>query len=285
MKVIKTVKALRELVKHERQLGHQIGFVPTMGFLHEGHLSLVKAAKKDNEFVVASIFVNPTQFGEGEDLDAYPSDFEGDQRKLENQHVDVLFFPSVEEMYPDGYATYVDVEGDMTGALCGSSRPGHFRGVSTIVTKLFNMVTPDRAYFGQKDAQQVSVIQRMVRDLNVDIEIIPCPIYREADGLAMSSRNTYLNVKERQDALVLSQSLEVAKTMIDDGERSCEKIIERMIDKIKTVDYAIIDYVEIVDAITLNKIETIKGEILIALAVKIGKPRLIDNIRLEVKSC
>lgn len=285
MKIIKTVEALRALVKEEKKLGHTIGFVPTMGFLHDGHLSLVKAAKQDNDFVIASIFVNPTQFGEGEDLDAYPTDLKGDQDKLASENVDVLFLPSVKEMYPEGYSTYVDVEGEMTGVLCGSSRPGHFRGVSTIVTKLFNMVAPNRAYFGQKDAQQVSVIQRMVRDLNVDIEIIPCPIHREADGLAMSSRNSYLNTRERQDALVLSQALNDAKVLIEAGERSCEKIIKRMIDKIQTVDYAIIDYVEIVDAITLNKIETIKGDILLALAVKIGKPRLIDNLRLEVKSC
>ena len=282
MKIIHSVEALRQVVKAEKKAGKSVGFVPTMGFLHDGHMSLVKAAKKDNEFVVASIFVNPTQFGENEDLDAYPKDLEGDQDKLEHEGVDILFYPTVEEMYPKGYSTYVTVEGGMTGVLCGSSRPGHFRGVATIVTKLFNMVAPDRAYFGQKDAQQVSVIERMVKDLNMDVEIIPCPIHREADGLAMSSRNTYLNEKERKDALVLSQSLYEARDAILSGERTANKIIQGIIDKISTVDYAIIDYVEIVDALTLNKIDELKGDILIAIAVKVGKPRLIDNLRLEV---
>lgn len=282
MKIIGSVEALRSLIKSEKKSGKSIGFVPTMGYLHEGHLSLVRAAKKDNDFVVASIFVNPTQFGENEDLDAYPKDLEGDQSKLEHEGVDVLFYPTVEEMYPSGYSTYVDVEGAMTGVLCGSSRPGHFRGVATIVTKLFNMVAPDRAYFGQKDAQQVSVIERMVKDLNMDLEIVPCPIFREEDGLAMSSRNTYLSDKERQDALVLSQSLFQARDRILQGERSSDKIIQGIVDKISSVDYAIIDYVEIVNALTLNKIDTIEGDILIAIAVKVGKPRLIDNLRLEV---
>jgi len=282
MKVIGSVGELRNLVKSEKRLGKSVGFVPTMGYLHEGHLSLVRAAKKDNDFVVASIFVNPTQFGENEDLDAYPKDLEGDQAKLKGEGVDILFYPTVEEMYPKGYSTFVDVEGDMTGVLCGSSRPGHFRGVATIVTKLFNMVAPDKAYFGQKDAQQVSVIERMVKDLNMDLEIIPCPIFREEDGLAMSSRNTYLNEKERQDALVLSQSLFEAKDKILEGQRSSDVIIQGIVDKISSVDYAIIDYVEIVDALTLNKIDTIEGDILIAIAVKVGKPRLIDNLRLEV---
>ena len=282
MKIIHSVEALRQAVKAEKKAGKSVGFVPTMGFLHDGHMSLVKAAKKDNEFVVASIFVNPTQFGENEDLDAYPKDLEGDQNKLEHEGVDILFYPTAEEMYPQGYSTYVTVEGTMTGVLCGSSRPGHFRGVATIVTKLFNMVAPDRAYFGQKDAQQVSVIERMAKDLNMDLEIIPCPIHREADGLAMSSRNTYLSEKERKDALVLSQSLFEAKETILSGEKTASKIIQGIIDKISTVDYAIIDYVEIVDALTLNKIDKLKGDILIAIAVKVGKPRLIDNLRLEV---
>ncbi len=282
MKIIHSVEALRQAVKAEKKAGKSVGFVPTMGFLHDGHMSLVKAAKKDNEFVVASIFVNPTQFGENEDLDAYPKDLEGDQNKLEHEGVDILFYPTAEEMYPQGYSTYVTVEGAMTGVLCGSSRPGHFRGVATIVTKLFNMVAPDRAYFGQKDAQQVSVIERMAKDLNMDLEIIPCPIHREADGLAMSSRNTYLSEKERKDALVLSQSLFEAKETILSGEKTASKIIQGIIDKISTVDYAIIDYVEIVDALTLNKIDKLKGDILIAIAVKVGKPRLIDNLRLEV---
>lgn len=283
MKVINTVQELRTIIKNERQANHSIGFVPTMGFLHEGHLSLVDAAKKGNDFVVVSIFVNPTQFGENEDLDAYPRDLVGDQNKLLNAGVDLLFYPTVEEMYPKGYSTYVEVEGDMTGVLCGSSRPGHFKGVATIVTKLFNMVTPDQAYFGQKDAQQVSVIERMVRDLNMNVEIVPCPIFREVDGLAMSSRNTYLSDQEREDALVLSRSLKMAEEKIKEGEKDAKVIIEKIVDMINTVDYAIIDYVEIVDALTLNKIDHLEGTILIALAVKVGKPRLIDNLRLEVQ--
>jgi len=282
MKIIGSVKELREAVKAEKRAGKSVGFVPTMGFLHDGHLSLVRAAKGDNELVVASIFVNPTQFGENEDLDAYPSDLEGDQAKLESEGVDILFYPTVEEMYPEGYSTYVNVEGDMTGILCGTSRPGHFKGVATVVTKLFNMVAPDKAYFGPKDAQQVAVIERMVRDLNMDLEIVPCPIHREADGLAMSSRNTYLSESERKDALVLSASLFEAKDKILAGEKKSANIIAGIVDKISSVDYAIIDYVEIVDALTLNRIETIEGDILIALAVKVGKPRLIDNLRLEV---
>jgi pantoate--beta-alanine ligase len=253
-----------------------------MGYLHDGHLSLVRAAKAACDLVVASIFVNPTQFGEGEDLEAYPRDLKGDQDKLISENVDILFYPTVEEMYPSGYSTYVEVESDMTGVLCGASRPGHFKGVTTVVAKLFNMVNPDKAFFGLKDAQQVSVIERMVLDLNMDIEIVPCPIHREEDGLAMSSRNTYLNTKERQDALVLSQSLYEAQDKIRAGERNSQKIIDGIVDKIQTVDYAVIDYVEIVDALNLNKIETLEGEILIAIAVKVGRPRLIDNIRLEV---
>lgn len=283
MRIISTVKELRDLIKIYRKEDKKIGFVPTMGYLHQGHISLVEEAKKGNDIVVVSIFVNPTQFNEAEDLQAYPIDFQGDKEKLEACDVDILFYPSVKEMYPNGYSTYVEVEGDMTGILCGSSREGHFKGVSTIVTKLFNMVMPDKAYFGQKDAQQVAVIMRMVKDLNMDIEIIPCPIYREKDGLAMSSRNTYLLESERKDALILSQSLFKAKELIEEGERKSDEIIKMIVDKIKTVEYAFIDYVEVVDAFTLKRVENLEGTILIALAVKIGKPRLIDNLRLEVK--
>ncbi len=283
MKVIKTVKELRSLVKSYKRQGMEIGFVPTMGFLHQGHISLVEAARKENDIVIASIFVNPTQFGEGEDLDSYPKDFDGDQEKLKNSGTDILFYPLANEMYPDGYSTYVEVEGIMTNVLCGSSRQGHFKGVTTIVNKLFNMVTPDKAYFGQKDAQQVAVIMKMVKDLNMDIKVISCPICRESDGLAMSSRNTYLSDKERKDALVLSKSLFEAKELIELGQRSSKKIIGKILDNISAVDYAIIDYVEIVDAFTLKRIEKLDGTILIALAVKVGKPRLIDNLRLEVK--
>ena len=254
-----------------------------MGYLHEGHISLVEIAKKENQIVVVSIFVNPTQFGEVEDLNNYPIDIDGDSYKLNKAGVDVLFLPKVEEMYPEGYSTYVNVESDITNILCGSSRIGHFKGVSTIVSKLFNMVAPDKAYFGQKDAQQVAVIERMVIDLNFDIKIVSCPIFREKDGLAMSSRNSRLNKNERKDAVILHQSLIEAKVIIENGEKNSKKIIKEIIDKIKAVDYAEIDYVEIVDAVSLKRLDIVTGTILIALAVKIGKPRLIDNLRLEVK--
>lgn len=283
MIVINTVEALRKFIKEKKRNGDEIGLVPTMGYLHEGHISLVEAAKKDNQIVVVSIFVNPTQFGEVEDLNNYPIDIDGDSDKLSKAGVDVLFLPKVEEMYPEGYSTYVNVESDMTNILCGSSRIGHFKGVSTIVAKLFNMVAPNKAYFGQKDAQQVAVIERMVIDLNFDIKIVPCPIFREKDGLAMSSRNTRLNENERKDAVILHQSLIEAKVKIENGEKDSKKIIAEIIDKINTVDYADIDYVEIVDALSLKRLDVVAGTILIALAVKIGKPRLIDNLRLEVK--
>ncbi|KXG76467.1 pantoate--beta-alanine ligase [Thermotalea metallivorans] len=282
MKIIETIAKVREAVSEARRGGKKIGFVPTMGYLHEGHLSLIKRAKEENEFVVVSIFVNPTQFGTGEDYETYPRDLARDSQLAERAGADVIFHPSVQEMYPQGYKTYVEVEGGITSRLCGASRPGHFRGVATVVTKLFHIVKPDRAYFGQKDAQQVAVIQQMVKDLNMDLEIIPCPIVREMDGLAMSSRNTYLNEEERKAALVLSRSLFGAQEMIRKGERDVQKVKEWMIDFIKDEPKASIDYVEIVDAFTLEAIEEIQGDVLIALAVKIGRTRLIDNIRLEV---
>jgi pantoate--beta-alanine ligase len=285
MIIIEDIASLRSWLDEKKARGNTIGFVPTMGFLHEGHLSLVKEAKAQSDIVVVSIFVNPSQFGPGEDLDAYPRDLEGDQEKLKSQGVDVLFYPSVKVMYPDGFNTNVTVEGSITTALCGRSRPTHFKGVTTVVNKLFNMVSPHKAFFGQKDAQQVAVIQKMVRDLNMNIEVVPCPIQREPDGLAMSSRNAYLTETQRKDALVLHESLKLAKEMIDKGERKSIKIIESMVDKINSVDYAIIDYIEIVNPYTLEALDFIEGEVLIALAVKIGKPRLIDNMKLEVSSC
>ncbi|MDF2545277.1 MAG: pantoate--beta-alanine ligase [Anaerosolibacter sp.] len=281
MKIVETVKQIREEVARARQEGKKVGFVPTMGYLHEGHASLIQRAKAENEFVVVSIFVNPTQFGVGEDFETYPRDLERDSEIAEQAGANIIFHPTVGEMYPLGYRTYVDVEG-ITSKLCGASRPGHFRGVTTIVSKLFHMVKADRAYFGQKDAQQVAVIQQMVRDLNMDIEIVPCPIVREADGLAMSSRNTYLNPSERQAALILSKSLFEAQGRIDHGEHDAGKLGLWIKENIQTEPLAKIDYVEIVDAVTLEEIEEIKGDVLIALAVRIGKTRLIDNIRLEV---
>lgn len=283
MQIITTIKEVRKEIKKVRKEGKSIGFVPTMGFLHEGHLSLIKRARKDNDLVIVSIFVNPTQFGPGEDLESYPRDLEKDSALCDDSGADIVFAPSVEEMYPDRYGTYVEVEGDITKKLCGESRPGHFRGVTTIVSKLFNIIPADRAYFGQKDAQQVAIIERMVRDLSFDIEIIPCPIIREEDGLAMSSRNNYLSEEERIDALILSQSLFEVEKIINKGEKNSEIVKNIIIDNIKSKPSARIDYVEIVDAKTLEAVSEIRGEILIALAVKIGKARLIDNIRLEAK--
>jgi len=275
MRVARTVREIREIVTEERRAGKNVGFVPTMGYFHEGHLSLIKRAKSENEFVIVSIFVNPTQFGIGEDYEAYPRDLEKDSKLAESAGANVIFHPSVQEIYPQGYKTFVEVEG-ITSRLCGTSRPGHFRGVTTVVMK------PDRVYFGRKDAQQIAVIQQMVKDLNVDIEIIPCPIIREADGLAMSSRNTYLNEEERKAALVLSQSLFQIEVLIGNGERDAKKVKKLITDIINGEPKAHIDYAEVVDSLTLEEIETIRGDILIALAVKIGKTRLIDNIRLEV---
>lgn len=283
MKICKAITEMRNEIKTARQSNKSIGFVPTMGYLHEGHLSLVKRAKKENDIVAVSIFVNPTQFGPEEDLESYPRDLDKDCQLLMSLGVDFVFTPSVDEIYSDGYKTYVEVHGKITEKLCGRSRKGHFRGVTTIVSKLFNIIKPDRAYFGQKDAQQVAIIGQMARDLNFDIDIIPCPIVREEDGLALSSRNTYLNTDERKDATILSKSLLKAKDMIENGERDPEKIKKFIIDNISTVDYAEIDYVEIVNSKTLENVKVLKGDILIAVAVKIGKPRLIDNITVGVK--
>jgi len=283
MEVVKNPRALSETLKALRKEGKTVGLVPTMGFLHEGHLSLVREARQNNDIVVVSIFVNPKQFGPKEDLASYPRDFERDAALLDKEGVDYIFAPDVEDMYPGGYATYVDVEGELTGRLCGASRPGHFRGVATVVSKLFNIVAPNHAYFGIKDAQQVAVIRRMVMDLNFDLEIVACPIVREADGLALSSRNVYLSTSEREDALVLSKSLFMAKDLIEAGERSAEAVRSAIADRIGAVSTATIDYIEIVDAVTLAPVEVLTGNILIALAVKVGKPRLIDNLQIEVK--
>lgn len=283
MRIIKTVEEAKRVLRQEKREGKSLGFVPTMGFLHEGHISLVKKSKSDNDITAVSIFVNPTQFDRKEDLETYPRNMEQDLQLLEGAGVDYVFAPEAGEMYMENYSTYVDVFGSITEKLCGATRPGHFRGVASVVTKLLNIVSPDRAYFGQKDAQQVAVIQRMVRDMNMDVEIVPCPIVREADGLALSSRNSLLTEEERKDALVLSQSLFDAKAAIEGGERDADIVRKNIIDKINTVDYATIDYVEIVDAFTLESVKKIEGEILIAMAVFVGKPRLIDNIRLVIK--
>ena len=281
MIIIKTIKEIKDIIRDNKRQGKTVGFVPTMGSLHEGHLSLIRTAKKENDLVVVSIFVNPTQFGVGEDFEAYPRDLDSDAKLSESAGADVIFSPSISEMYPESYQTYVEVI-EITSKLCGKSRPTHFKGVTTVVNKLFNIVEPHKAYFGQKDAQQVAVIQKMVKDLNMNIEVIPCPIVREADGLAMSSRNTYLNEAQRNAALILSKSLFSAKDMINKGCIDAVEIKETIIKMINKEPLAAIDYVEIVDALSLSDITTLTSKVLIALAVKIGRTRLIDNILVEV---
>lgn len=283
MELYTSGKQLRDLLKSLKKEGKSVGFVPTMGFLHEGHKSLMVRARRENDILVASVFVNPTQFGPGEDLDAYPRDLESDQKLMESVGVDYVFFPTTEEMYPTGHNTYVNVEGSLTKRMCGASREGHFQGVATIVSKLFNLCVPDRAYFGMKDAQQVAVIQRMVEDMNFDLEVVPCPIVREQDGLALSSRNTYLSTEERKDALKLSSSLARAREMIEEGIRDAHLIYDEMKAIIDSIPYARIDYIEILDARTLEPLNLVAGDVLIALAVWVGKPKLLDNIRLEVE--
>jgi pantoate--beta-alanine ligase len=268
---------MREFVQEQRSSGKRIGLIPTMGYLHAGHLSLVKEALNTCQVAVMSIFVNPLQFGVGEDLDAYPRDLTRDCELAEKAGVAVIFVPSVAEMYPaGGYFSYVDVE-KLTEGLCGGSRPGHFRGVTTVVTKLFNIVQPDVAVFGQKDAQQALVIQRMVRDLNMPLQIVVAPIVREADGLAMSSRNVYLNSSEREAALRLSGSLKIVQEMVANGERNVGVLRKAIVDLINTEPLARIDYIEIAGAEDLRSVEILEGRALIALAVFVGKTRLIDN--------
>lgn len=282
MKIVHAKAELRSLIRDIRQQGKSIGFVPTMGFLHQGHLALIKRARAENEVVIVSVFVNPTQFGPNEDLDAYPRDTQRDLALLEKEHTDIAFFPTPEALYPPGYSTYVQVEGPMTQVLCGRSRPTHFRGVTTIVTKLFHLTQPDRAYFGQKDAQQVAVIKKMTEDLNFDLRIVVCPTVREADGLAMSSRNANLTSTQRSQAPHIAKALFEAKALIDQGERKAQPIIDYLKKQITTIDSSVIDYVSIADARTLQEIEILTGQVLIAVAVKLGATRLIDNIEIEV---
>lgn len=274
--IAKTVKEVREQVKAWKKEGLTVGFVPTMGYLHEGHQSLIKRAVEENDKVVVSIFVNPMQFGPTEDLDSYPRDLEKDSALCEATGANLIFHPEPEEMYTDGFCSYVDMS-VLTEELCGLSRPVHFRGVCTVVSKLFHIVTPDRAYFGQKDAQQLAIIKRMVTDLNMDIEIIGCPIVREADGLAKSSRNTYLSAEERQAALILSKTIKLGEELVKNGETNSAVVLDAMKKQIATEPLAKIDYVKIVDALTMQQIDTIDRPILCAMAVYIGKTRLIDN--------
>ena len=275
-----TLKEVREQVKAWKREGLSVGLVPTMGYLHEGHQSLIKRAVEENDRVVVSIFVNPMQFGPTEDLDSYPRDLEKDSALCESTGANLIFHPEPEEMYTDGFCSYVDMSG-LTEELCGLSRPVHFRGVCTVVSKLFHIVAPDRAYFGQKDAQQLAIIKRMVLDLNIDVEVIGCPIVREADGLAKSSRNTYLSPEERQAALILSKTIKLGEDMVKNGEKNCKVILDAMKKNIETEPLAKIDYVKIVDGLTMQQIETIDRPILCAMAVYIGKTRLIDNFMAE----
>ncbi|HEX9060820.1 MAG TPA: pantoate--beta-alanine ligase [Clostridia bacterium] len=280
--IITGINELKLKIKELKKKNKTIGFVPTMGYLHKGHISLVEASKKENDITIISIFVNPVQFGPGEDYSSYPRDIRKDSELAFEAGVDFIFAPDVVHMYPNGYNTYIDVH-EVTDVLCGKSRPGHFRGVATVVAKLFNIVEPDRAYFGQKDAQQVVVIKRMVQDLNMNVNIITCPIVREQDGLAMSSRNTYLSPDERKAATIISKSLFSANALIEKGERSTKTITDFIKGEIKKEKLAIIDYVEIYDAENLKSVDTIDCKALIAAAVKIGNTRLIDNIIVEVK--
>ena len=277
MKVVDTITRMSTLVKMYKKEGKSISLVPTMGYLHEGHLSLVRAARKHTDVVVMSIFVNPIQFGPKEDFEKYPRDLKRDEQLATSAGADIIFHPSVQDMYPSGYSTYVNVEG-LTDNLCGASRTGHFKGVTTVVAKLFEIVRPDLAYFGQKDAQQAIVIKKMADDLNMGIEVKIMPIVREPDGLAMSSRNVYLSADERKDALVLYGSLKKTEDIIRSGERDAKKVIKMMQESIKAVSAARIDYVSIVDTANLKDMKTISGDVLIAVAVFIGRTRLIDNI-------
>lgn len=281
--IITLAKEMRRCAEAARSAGNSIGFVPTMGALHEGHLSLMAAAKRENDIAVISIFVNPLQFGPAEDYNRYPRDLARDKALAEGVGVDIIFAPSAKEIYTEGHSSFVEVEG-LSKNLCGRDRPGHFRGVATVVAKFFNIVRPHKAYFGQKDYQQAIIVRRMIEDLNFDIELVLMPIIRENDGLALSSRNIYLNERERREAPVLYRSLKEAEEMLDGGERRSNKILDRMREMISNEDLARIDYLGIYHPDTLEEIETVDEEALVALAVRIGKTRLIDNILWEVES-
>ncbi len=274
MQVARSIADMKEL---RRKCGGSVGLVPTMGFLHEGHLNLARQAKSENAVSVVTIFVNPTQFGPSEDLKSYPRDLDRDLALLEQVKTDIVFVPSDKEIYPADYNTWVEVRG-VTAKLEGKSRPTHFQGVTTVCNKLFNIIEPDKAYFGQKDAQQAIVIQKMVAELNMNLEIIVCPTVRESDGLAMSSRNTYLEKGERASAVVLYKSLCLAKDMYEKGERDAAVIKQAMHSLISAVPAAKTDYISIADVSTLDEVDVIRGKVLVSLAVRLGKPRLIDNI-------
>jgi pantoate--beta-alanine ligase len=283
MKIISSLRQMKEASARLKRAGRTIGFVPTMGYLHEGHLSLVRASKRAADATVVSIFVNPTQFGPREDLAKYPRDLARDARMLRAEGVDILFCPKAAEMYPPGFKTYVDVH-DLQNTLCGRSRPIHFRGVCTVVLKLFHIVRPDTAFFGQKDAQQTVIIRRMVRDLDLEVRIVAGPTVRNADGLALSSRNAYLSPEERRAALVLTKSLKEAKMMVSRGQRRAAVLIGRIRSRLRAEPLAREDYVAVVDAKDLEPLSLVKDRALIALAVYIGRTRLIDNVTVRVKA-
>ena len=277
MQIIKTIKDMQPLSKKLRSEGKTIGFVPTMGALHEGHLSLVRRSKVENDITVVSIFVNPAQFGPTEDFKKYPRDNEGDLSKLSTHRADAVFLPDDKELYPEGFSTSVNI-GSIGEVLCGASRPGHFNGVATVVAKLFNIVMPHKAYFGQKDFQQTLVIKKLVKELNFNIDIVVCPTIREPDGLAMSSRNSYLNKKERKAAVVLYRALQHGKNLIEQGNKDSASIKKAIKNIIKTEPMVITDYIAIVDPLTLDETDKIKTPAAVCLAVKIGTTRLIDNV-------
>lgn len=281
LEVTYTARETGAIVKEWKAQGLTVGLVPTMGYLHSGHKSLIDRAVAENDRVVVSVFVNPIQFAPGEDLETYPRDFQQDKRLCEDAGAHLVFHPQPEEMYPRGFSTHINME-NLTRELCGKTRPNHFGGVCTVVGKLFNIVKPDRAYFGQKDAQQLAIVRRMTIDLNFDIEIVGCPIVREADGLAKSSRNTYLTPRERQAALILNRALTLGREAVEQGERKAERIIELISEKISTEPLAKIDYVNAVNALTIEPVREIKGQVLVAAAVYIGKTRLIDNFIVTV---
>ncbi len=282
MRIVTSPSEMLRMVKEARLRGESVGLVPTMGFFHAGHLSLMRAAREENDFVVVSLFVNPTQFGPQEDFRDYPRDLARDAQKAAEAGVDCIFHPRVEDMYPQPYLTYVVVEG-VTEGLCGASRPGHFRGVATVVAKLFHIIPAHRAYFGLKDAQQVMVIRRLVEDLNFDIEVVACPTVREEDGLAMSSRNIYLEEEERRAATVLYRSLCLAEDMAARGERDASKVTAAMRELMASEPLVEPEYVEAVDWGMLKPVKRLQGEVLIAVAARVGKARLIDNLILDLR--
>lgn len=276
MLIANTIKEVREITSSWRKQELSIGLVPTMGFIHDGHKSLMERARIENKKVVVSIFVNPLQFGPAEDYEKYPRDLEHDKKVCKEAGIDLIFVPTVSEMYPSRNFAYVDIE-ELGNGLCGAKRPGHFRGVCTVVSKLFNIVLPDRAYFGEKDAQQLAIIKRMVKDLNFDIDIVACPTVREPDGLAMSSRNSYLSSEERKAALTISKSLKLAKAALSGNEKNADSIKKIVCDKLSRERLIRIDYVDVVNPDTLESITQIDGPVLVAVAAFVGRTRLIDN--------